>query len=141
MIGNQEFYNVDLELKSRRSLVALADEFERMKAFILRNHWYSGRYYLNLETDGCSDKIDATIKGLAKLVEDLSPQGKTLWNSCTVRDFNIGVACSGTRSTGYLRLKAESLAIIAKLDATVAVTVYPKRSLQRTEPSHSESHD
>jgi len=120
------FLNVDLDIESNTPLRSLAREWGD-NVVILFSGRMKGRYYLHVECEGANRNQDATLNALCALVEGLSVDAKRVWDAARVKEFNLGYDTrfsSQDAKYNYLRIRSGTLRRIARLGASVAVTLY-----------------
>jgi len=126
-----EFLNVDLEVESKESLDAIAQEFGD-RVHVLHNGPHGEvPYLLALEIyAGDDNDPESIIEAFCDLIEDLTGKGKKAWRNAVARRFDIGIE-SGTQVTKQkftplcLDLSTAILQRIAAIEGEVVITVYP----------------
>ncbi|APR85600.1 Hypothetical protein A7982_10949 [Minicystis rosea] len=128
-----DFLNVDLDLVSRRDLTALvAGLAARSRMHVLFNERVGRTYRATLELGGAAalpssavardpDKI---VRRMAGIVLGLPDELRAHWNDATRRVFDLGFA-TGDTWLGMPCLKASTARLVADLDATVSISLYP----------------
>jgi hypothetical protein len=126
------FINVDLDIESVADLRPLAKELEAVCLILHAGTAGRGRNRLSLvrlESLDCdnADGPDAVIHDLCRVIEALSPAGRALWYSATVRQFDVGYDAqpAPAHPTARFALRSDTMGRVARLGATLAVTVYP----------------
>ncbi len=124
------FLNVDLDIESAADLRPLAAELEAVCVILHAGTTGSGRNRLSvvrLESLECdsADGPDAVIHDLCRVIEALSPAGRALWYSATVRQFDVGYDAQPGHPAARFVLRPDTIGRVARLGATLAVTVYP----------------
>jgi hypothetical protein len=126
------FLNVDLDIESAADLRPLAAELEAVCVILHASTTWRGRNRLSLvrlESLECdnADGPDAVIHDLCGIIEALSPAGRALWYSATVRQFDVGYDAQPTPGHPAARfiLRPDTIGRVARLGATLAMTVYP----------------
>jgi hypothetical protein len=118
------FCNVDLDIESRSDLSALKTELGR-RVFVLTGGLVRpGFFLLRLETAKQYDNPDDTICAFCSVLERLSPKGKRAWRSAHKREFDVGYDLVPNQTASQFSLRTETLRRIAKLGATLGVTLY-----------------
>lgn len=126
------FLNVDLDIESATDLTGLAAELEKGAVILHAGSTGRGKNMLSVvrleSLDlGAVHGPDAVIHDLCGVIEALSPAGRALWYSATVRQFDVGYDAQPTSGHPAARfvLRPDTIGRIARLGATLAVTVYP----------------
>jgi hypothetical protein len=123
-----EFLNVDLDLESKKSLDPLIEELGE-KIHVVYNGPSEERTNLAaLEVyDGDDEDPDSIINAFCKLLEKLSPKSKAVWESCSMRRFDIGFESGVSGHPLCVDLDQETLERVARLSGSIGVTIYPKK--------------
>lgn len=126
------FLNVDLDIESATDLTGLAAELEKGTVILHMGSTGPGKNLLSmvrLESLDCDTAHgpDAVIHDLCGVIEALSPAGRALWYSAKVRQFDVGYDAQPTPGHPAVRfiLRPDTIGRVARLGATLAVTVYP----------------
>lgn len=120
-----ELLNVDLEIKSRHTLVPLVRALE--SHVIVLYHSRTGSYHLvTMELlDQRPRSADAIIRRFGKLLGSLPTAAARLaWERATSRVFDVGIQAGNTRTVHQEPISATTIAAVAKLGASVTVTTY-----------------
>lgn len=126
------FLNVDVEVRSRKSLKSIAAEVERLGGFVLYCGKVRSLYLLTFEMNlfRKSRTPDRTVHDLCDLIEEFSGQATKDWLAARSRIFDIGfeavVKQKGNRSMilATPKISAQALARIVKVAGSVAVSSY-----------------
>ena|ERR1035438_5210768 len=126
------FLNVDLDIESKSPLRALACEFGD-RVSVMFSGRMRGRHCLYLEAAGADSSQDAILDALCALVEGLSVGGRRVWDT----EFDLGYeARLSSERANRFTIRPDTLRRVARLGATVAVTIYREDSrtkrIQRT---------
>jgi hypothetical protein len=120
------FLNVDLDVEAPFDLAplvaALGDE-----VFELHTGPVGDGFETHLELAGESIQpasADVAIRELVRLLNQLAPDVKQLWDRATRRDFNIGIQGGITPHAFEVALPRDVLAAVAELGARIVITVY-----------------
>ena len=126
------FLNVDLDIESAADLRPLAAELEAVSVVLHAETTGRGRNRVSLvrlESLNCDTAHgpDAVIHDLCGVIEALSPAGRALWYSATVRQFDVGYDAQPIPGHPAARfvLRPDTIGRAARLGVTLAVTVYP----------------
>ena len=122
------YLNTDLELTSRDDLTALSRVFKSRGFFSLRvMHHEDGCWYATFETSDHHTDPESCIAAMVAAVETLRPRHRSIWDSCTQREFNIGYDCGDEPWAFNQGLSSELLGRIAAVGAALRWTLYPDR--------------
>jgi hypothetical protein len=118
-----EFLNVDLDIRSRRSVAPLlkvwpsAQTPDRKPGHAPRWALVSGSSY--------KKSADRVVRDLIALVDSLPPQARRCWTAASSRVFDIGIQAGlAPRNFEDVRLSPATLRAVARVKGTVVVTVY-----------------
>lgn len=120
------FLNVDLEVDSRTPLdpliTALGDSVD-----VLFLGKQGSRYVASVELagSGWQQKPDPMIRELVERIKALPDSARTSWDNTSERRFDIGCNAPASADAHTLALDPATIAAIAEVNATIAVTVYP----------------
>jgi hypothetical protein len=67
---------------------------------------------------------DSAIQTFVRLIEELPPAARRLWDGANLRNFDIGIQSGVTPRAFQFSLLPETLAAVSRLKANVALTVY-----------------
>jgi len=121
--GATEFLNIDLDIRSRRSLGPLAAAWPRAQR-PLRLDGRPNPHWLILSGPGTSNSAEAVARALLKQVEGLPRAARQSWNLASRRTFDIGVQAGMHPSAFEEVLQPETVRRIASIGAQVQITVY-----------------
>jgi hypothetical protein len=114
------FLNIDVDVRSRRSLAALAAAWPWAQRPFQNSRW------LVFSARGHATTADATAQELIEQVHALPRAARRAWDLASTRTFDIGVQAGiSSRPFEKVTLAAETLARIASIRARIKVTVYP----------------
>ena len=130
--GESAFLNVDVDVLSRAPL-------ERMVAGLgsevsIHHVGPEGRRHGAHFSLYAPRNADRAVRRLAKLIGDLPRPARRLWNEAQHRVFNVGFQGGHRPHSLETEISAEALAAVARLGASIAVTIYaaegesPKRN-------------
>jgi hypothetical protein len=121
-----QFLNVDLDIEAPFDLAplvaALGDD-----VFALHTGPARDGYETHLELAGESiqpSSADFAIRVFARLLSQLAPEAKQLWDRAARRDFNIGIQGGLAPHAFEVALSRDVLAAVADLGARIVITVY-----------------
>jgi hypothetical protein len=118
------FLTVDLDIESTLPFRLLVREFGK-RVSIMYSGRMNGRYCLFVEFAAMYRKPEKTIHALCALIENLSPNGRRLWDAAKRKEFDIGYNArfSSHRANRFL-IDAKTLRRVTDLGAGIAVTLY-----------------
>lgn len=132
------FITVDLDVFSRARLRFLAEALGNSVIVLYEGRWGS-RYSANFElADSWQLTADQEIRRFVRLLEALPPGARRLWDRAQSRVFNIGVQAGVTPHAHELKIGARTVASVARLGGTIAVTTYAPGSRPLLVPTHPE---
>lgn len=120
-----KFLNVDLVIDSAENLQPLVDELGKNISVMFNDKWKNDLYRLSLYLgDSYKKSADQTVSELCFLIENLSSESKLIWDKCHSKKFDIGFE-SGNFERLETEICAETIGRIAKLEASILITIYP----------------
>ena len=118
-----EFVNVDLDIRSRRSLAALLDVWPSAQT-PGRTPGHAPRW-LHIGGRMCKNSADRVVRQLVARVDALPPRARRCWLTASSRVFDVGIQAGlAPRNFEVVRLGSDVIRAIARLKADVVVTVY-----------------
>lgn len=129
MDGTIHYLNTDLDLTSTVDLTALAaalalGDLDSLHVGRVENGLWSARF----ETTEQHTEPEPNIAAMLAVVESLPTALRSVWASCTLREFNIGYDC-GTKPWAFNQgLSSAVLGRIAAVGASLRITIYPDTS-------------
>lgn len=122
--GATEFLNIDLDIRSRRSLAPLVAAWPRAQR-PLRLDGRPNPHWLILSGPGTLKSAEAAARRLLKQVEGLSQAARQSWKAASRRTFDIGVQAGALPSAfEEVVLAPETMRRIAALGAQLQITIY-----------------
>ena len=123
------FLNIDLDVRSRRSLAPLAAAWPWAQQPGRTDEKASPHWLIHMPRGGAGT-AEAAARLLLKDIAALSPAARRCWNQASRRTFDIGVqADMGGRAFEGVQLSPDTLARIAAVGGRLQVTVYrPERA-------------
>jgi hypothetical protein len=121
-----QFLNVDLDIEAPFDLAPLVAALGDA-VFELHSGIVGDRFETHLELAGESiqpGSADIAIGVFVRLLSQLTPDAKQLWDRATRRDFNIGIQGGRTPHAFEVALPRDVLAAVADLGARIVITVY-----------------
>jgi hypothetical protein len=122
-VEDAHFRNIDLDVRSRRSLVPLIEALGEWA----RRPIPSDSRWIIVNTRGSAKGADGVARLLLKKIENLRGEARRCWRDAHRRVFDIGIHAGGTGSRAFeeVRLTADTMRRLAAVDAEVQITVYP----------------
>jgi hypothetical protein len=118
------FLNVDLEIEASVPLDALAVEMGEAVLVMHSGPSEGNGHLLCLESSGRSDTPDDTARALCRAVEQLSTNGRKLWDTADKKHFDAGYQIPIEARSVHGALEIKTLERIVALGATVAFSCY-----------------
>ena len=113
------YCNTDLDLVSSKDLSPLVEAFTSC----VRGD--DGNWHATFETDYAFLDPDPNIAALLTTIEALSEPLKDLWNSCSLREFNIGYDCGDQPWAFNNKISVKNLQRMAQSNIALRITLYP----------------
>lgn len=123
-----KFLNVDLEIEGPEPLDYLCSEFADLGAYNLHHSKTSGGFLACFECElAGSENCDpnAIISRFCEMIEQFDEEAIRLWKNSFRRTFDLGYEVDTAKDSFQSDLKANTIQRIAKLGASVALTIYP----------------
>lgn len=119
------FINTDLELRSDDNLADLLAGFGD-ELFVLHSELVDGHHFATFELshDQSLEPVE-NFRAWCDVFDSLEGNAKTLWENCTSRVLDIGLASGNEFPPFQFRLPHELAKRAASLGVEIAVTVYP----------------
>lgn len=120
------YLNTDLVVDSNKDLQTLVDEFGD-NVIVLYHGSFNGmqRAVFELTFDATVDP-EKVVNGFCVLIENLSPQARTVWDGSTKRVMDIGIEAGDSPRPYILELSSSALNRISALNGSLMISVYPK---------------
>jgi hypothetical protein len=137
-----KFLNVDLDIFSKSDLQPLADAMGK-KVIVLHVGRFKRTYEAHLELSGSPlpqvrhpKSPEALIIEFCRLIEELPPAARKMWEAAKTRTFDIGIKAPGPSSCYWSSISPEALRAASEINAQIAVTVYgPMKRAKATSKS------
>jgi len=124
-LEDAQFLNIDLDVRSRRSLAPLVAAWPWSYQPLTTEGRPNPRWLI-LHPRGVVKTAEGAAKELLQHIRRLRGDARQCWKQANRRVFDIGVRAGGPgRAFEEVRLTAETLRRIAAADAHIQVTVYP----------------
>ena len=126
-MGNTiRYLNTDLELEASYDLTPLAVAFAAQGIFSLNvTQVDQGQWHARFETDRDHDEPETNIAFMIAAIESLPEPLQKMWSGCTMREFDIGYDCGDEPCAFDQGLSCHLLERIAKVGASLRITLYP----------------
>jgi len=121
-VDETQFLNVDLDIRSRSSLEPIALAMGRT-VHVLYVGRERGLYKAYLELHRHLSAA-ACIRGFCALIRKLPQAERKLWDTATIREFNVGIQAQMKPITFEITVGEEAVRQAADLDARIGVTIY-----------------
>jgi len=123
------FLNVDLDVRSDRSLRSLTEDLALRGMFNLRpSDEQAGEQFACYELDGHASTAQQTLVAMLSILEAMSPDARETWDAATAREFNLGYDC-GTEPWAYNDgVGPDVIRRVAELGGALRITLYPEQS-------------
>jgi hypothetical protein len=129
MDGVIEYLNTDLDLASADDLTALVAALEAagIPPLHVTRGENTGSWYAMLETAEQHLEPESNIAAMLAVIEALPPPLRSVWASCSQREFNVGYDCGLEPWAFNQGLSARLLGRMAAVEASLRWTLYPNR--------------
>jgi len=113
-----------LEIESKSSLRSLAREFGD-RVLVMFSGRIGGQNCLYVEIAGISRSQNRIANAFCDLIEGLSEKNRGVWDEAQRKEFDFGYeARLSSERANHFKIKSGTLRRMAKLGASVAVTLY-----------------
>ena len=121
------FLNVDLEIESSENLQPIIDDFGEDVSVLYHGENGSGFNLAAFEVNFSNDNdIDGIVSTFCFLIENLSQEAKEIWNKCHSKRFDAGFQSGDFPRSYKTEIRADTLERVAKIGASIVVTIYPE---------------
>jgi hypothetical protein len=119
------YLNTDLVVDSHNDLQTLVDEFGD-NVIVLYHGPFNDTYraVFELTFDSAVDP-EEVVNGFCELVENLSPQGRTVWDDSYKRVMDIGIESGDSPRPYTLELSSSALRRVSVLEGSLMISIYP----------------
>lgn len=123
------FISAQLEIESPRPLGYVLDAFSGsdVVSFDYRESKRGFSVAFEYTGAGASTDPDVQIDVFCNVVENLKEHPRAIWDGAYRKTFNLGYEIDSTESCFRSELKPQTVDRIAKLGASVLVSIYPAR--------------
>jgi hypothetical protein len=111
------YLNTDLELVAPCDLAPLADALVHRGFVALHvsdSQYEDGSWHAAFETEEQFQEPDQTIAAMLTAIEALDEPSRSLWEACTIREFDIGYDCGDEPGRFIQQIKTATIARIAQ---------------------------
>lgn len=123
-----EYLNTDLKLISADNLSGLAEAFKAAGVPPMYvTHEADGLWYAFFETHEPFEELGPNIAAMVEVVESWTGPLRSVWDGCTLREFNVGYDCGAKPWAFNQGVPAELLGRMAAVGASLRITLYPDR--------------
>jgi hypothetical protein len=119
------FLNVDLEIESSTPIRLITEEFGE-EVSVLYSGQTSGGFLASYEVSLMDRDADSVIHHFCELIESFSEDARKEWNESFRRTFDIGYGPSNLVEMYSSRVRSETVARVSRLNAEIAVSIYPR---------------
>ena len=119
------FITVDLGIESRDDLSPLIAAFGE-SITVMQDTVTDGLHRLGVAI-GVSGDLDTQMRAYFTLIDGLPTEARTLWDGCTKRIFDAGFQAGDRPLSIAEPVAADVIAGVARLGASMAVTIYAVR--------------
>ena len=125
--NNNEYsvLNVDLDIESVEDLQIIIAEFGKNVSVSYHDKNEIDNNFAVLSVLHIDSEINEILSSFCALIENLSPTARCVWDNCLTRKFDAGFESGNSRNDFKSEINAETIKRVAKLGASIAVTIYP----------------
>jgi hypothetical protein len=125
------YLNTDLDLASAEDLHPLAEALHSSGLFPLHIAFgEDGLWHATLESEADHGEPETNIASMPAAVESLSLPHRNRWNTCTLREFNVGYDCGAEPWAFNQSLSPSLLGRVAAACVALRITLYPNRPIR-----------
>ncbi len=122
------FLNVDLEIESSEDLQLIIDDLGKDVSVLHHGDNGSGFNFVSFEVEPSGERdIDGIISSFCLFIENLSPDARLIWEKSHSKRFDAGFQSGDFPRSYQTEIRADTIERVAKLGASIVVTIYPKR--------------
>ena len=124
--GPTQFLNVDLDIFSRVPLDGLVHAMsDKVFALYVGGKGRNYEAHVELASSPTGITADRTIVAFTRLIKQLPPRHRRVWDQAQAREFNVGIEAGFKPPHAFeVRLKRRTIEAIAEVQATLVVTIY-----------------
>jgi hypothetical protein len=120
-----QYLNTDLEIESKSDLSRIVEEFGE-EVLVLHHGEIRGYQHASFSISGGTMDADSAINSLCLLIEQLPGDVGEIWDGCCSRIFDIGYESGASPQSFRSEIRAGTIQRVAKMDASVVITIYPE---------------
>ena len=130
------FLNVDLDVRSDRSLRSLTEDLALRGMFNLRTaDEEAGEQLACYELDGQASSVHQVLVAMLTILEAMGADAREAWEASTAREFNLGYDC-GTEPWAYNDgIGPDVIRRISELGGALRITLYPEQTPLAKQPN------
>lgn len=122
------FLNVDLEIEGSENLQLIVDDFGEDVSVLFNGKNGSDFNLASFEIPlGIDRDADGIISTFCLLIENLSPEAKSIWDKCHSKKFDAGFESGDFPRSYQTEIRADTIERVSNIGASIVVTIYPKR--------------
>ena len=114
-----KFLNVDLDLGTQNGIEDLIS-FLGPRVIVMNK----AENFVSVESSENYNLLEEVIRDLIEIIQALPPEGRSIWNQCDYRRFNIGIEAGNKPHAAVFSISSEVVKLLAEIQAEIAVTVY-----------------
>jgi len=122
------FLNVDLEIESSEDLQPIIDDLGEDVSVLHHGDNGSSFNFVSFEVKPFGERdVDGIISSFCSFIENLSPDVRLIWDKSHSKKFDVGFQSGDFPRSYQTEIRADTIESVAKLGASIVVTIYPKR--------------
>ena len=130
VLDKTTFLNVDLRVYSKSDLQPLIDAMgDKIKRL------YVGRerrmFKAQLELAAQPKSPESAVRGYCKLIQELPPAARKLWDTARTREFDIGIEAPAATKFYWFSIAPTVIKASSEINAFIVVTIYGPAKLVR----------
>ena len=123
------YLNTDLDIESNEDLSVLIEDLGE-DVIVLHHGLVKGVNHASFElAHDTYSGPDEVVCGYCNLIENLSPQGRAIWDKCFTRLIDLGFESGVSPSRYWFELRPSTITRVAAIGASLATSIYPNSSL------------
>ena len=125
------YLNVDLDIESKEDLSVLIEDLGE-DVIVLHHGPVKGINHASFElAHGFYSGPDEALAGFCRLIKNLSPEARSVWDGCYSRLFDLGFECGTSPNRFWFELRPSTIGMVAEIGGSIAISIYP----MSTEPT------
>jgi hypothetical protein len=130
------FLNVDLDVRSDRSLRSLTEDLALRGMFNLRTaDEEAGEQFACYELDGQASSAHQVLVAMLTILEGMGADAREAWDASTAREFNLGYDCGTEPWAHDDGIGPDVIRRISELGGSLRITLYPEQTRQAKQPN------